>query len=172
MDKNKIILPIGIAILFVNLILLILLIVLALPPLTSVNKIVTTMEQVLELEYIHNGEANQNVPISELKTVSIDGQTSVNIRSMTTNNNHVLRLSVGFAINENANDVEDVIQELQEKEEYILSQVASVARRKTYEDIITEDGVDELTSEIVTHINQLLRTNAIVDVIYKDFMYN
>ncbi|TCT16432.1 flagellar basal body-associated protein FliL [Natranaerovirga pectinivora] len=171
MEKGKILLPIGIALLVVNLILTTLLIILALPPLTRVNKIVTTMEQVLDLELI-NEDTVGNIPIEDLEIIMIDDQISVNARSITTNKNHVLRFSVGFTINKKDKDSKRIMTLMAEQEQYIIAQIRSAASFKTYEEVITNVGTKELGKDIANHLNEVLNTNVIVETIFREYIYN
>ncbi|MFP4697256.1 MAG: flagellar basal body-associated FliL family protein [Eubacteriales bacterium] len=171
MEKNKWILPVAIALLVVNMILTTIIIIVGLPPIAKINKVVTAMETVLDLEY-DNEDINEDIPIDELNTVSLEDTISVNLRSASSDKIRVLRFSYGVTINKNAKDAKKIADLIIEKESILNDSILGLVATKSFEDITKTNGNKELSEEIAELLRDILDTNAIVGVFFTSFLYN
>jgi flagellar basal body-associated protein FliL len=170
MGRNNWLMPVGIALLVVNLILTVLLIIVGLPPLNKMNQLVSSMNQVINID--NRESIGVEYDINQLSIVQFSEPISVTLQSQSTDKASRLRFTIGFAINNKSKDSKKITETLNEKQAMIINDIRSLAANKSYEDISKANGDKELAQEITEYLRKLLSTDAIVNVVFEEFIYN
>ncbi|NLM14019.1 MAG: flagellar basal body-associated FliL family protein [Epulopiscium sp.] len=120
----------------------------------------------------------QNIVINDEITVNPKDVTIFSINEPITANlitdkendeKHLLRISVGLALDSSQKDYKSLNEDLTEKMEIIRHTIISVIRNKTYKEMQDPNIQELMGKEILNELKNKFQTNTIVDIYFGEF---
>lgn len=169
--KKNILTIIVIAICVVNMVLTSVMLFVMLPAFSSMNKIVTQVSSILNLE-LESGDNTYSLADLEVKTVTFDAggnSQTINLMPSGDNESHFgIITGVKFNLNTTAEDYKDVVDIIDNKSSILMGIVKEVIGSFTI-DTISESAVKEQAMEKMA--DKLGGSRCIVDISLDGFMY-
>lgn len=169
--KKNIFTIIVIALCVVNLVLTSVMLFVMLPAFSSMNKIITQVATILNLE-LESGENSYSLSDLDIKTVTFDSEgksQNINLMSNGDGESHFGMISgVKFHLNTKADDYSDVVDVIDNKASVLLGVIKEVIASYNI-DTINEAGVKEQAMEKIA--DKLGGSSCIVDISLDGFMY-
>ena len=85
------------------------------------------------------------------------------------NQNHIIKVTVGFGVNKKSKDFKEITKEFKEKEMLVRDEVIQSLRDQSYESMTKSDAQSQLSEVIISRISTLLVTQAIEGIYFGDF---
>jgi flagellar FliL protein len=118
-----------------------------------------------------NAEQNKAIVNSEdIIIFSIDDPITANLMQESANDDkHMLRISVGLALDKTKKDYKKVNEQLSEKLPVLKHIIINVVRNKKYEEVLQPNAQELLGQEILNEINEYFQTDTITDIYFGEF---
>lgn len=82
---------------------------------------------------------------------------------------HVIKVTVGFAVDKKSKDFKEVSKHFAEKEILIRNEIIETLRNQSYESMVKADAQERLSELVVSRLSTLLFTESIEDMYFGDF---
>lgn len=118
-----------------------------------------------------NGENNKIVVNSEdIAILSIDEPITANLmQNNKDEDKHVLRISVGLALDKSQKDYKKINEQLTEKMPVLRHIIINVIRNKNYDEVIQPNAQELMGQEILNELNKYFQTKTITDIYFGEF---
>ncbi|HOA80311.1 MAG TPA: flagellar basal body-associated FliL family protein [Defluviitaleaceae bacterium] len=118
-----------------------------------------------------NGENNKIVVNSEdIAILSIDEPITANLmQNNKDEDKHVLRISVGLALDKSQKDYKKINEQLTEKMPVLRHIIINVIRNKNYDEVIQPNSQELMGQEILNELNKYFQTKTITDIYFGEF---
>ena len=116
-----------------------------------------------------NTEEAQSKP-KDVAIFEIAGDITTNLISeKNEQSKHVIKVTVGFAVDKKSKDFKTVSNDFIEKEILIRNEVIQALRDQSYESMAKSDAQAKLSEIIVSRVSKLLFTQSIEEMYFGDF---
>ena len=113
-------------------------------------------------ELTYNPKDIQIFQLTESITTNLTSETSLN-------DNHIIKVTVGFGMNKKNKDFKNIAKEFYEKEMLIRDEIIQSLREQSYESMMKSDAQNKLSEIIQSRISTLLFTQAIEEIYFGEF---
>ncbi|NLI89172.1 MAG: hypothetical protein GX366_02005 [Epulopiscium sp.] len=111
-----------------------------------------------------------NINPKNVEIFQLEGDITTNLVSEEDKDSkHVIKITVGFAVNKKSKDFKEVAKQFSEKEILIRNEVIEILRNQSYESMAKADAQETLSEIIVSRLSTLLFTQSIEDMYFGDF---
>ena len=114
-------------------------------------------------------EETQKHP-KDMQVFTLSNDITTNLVSETNESSkHVIKVTVGFAVDKKSKDFKVVATEFAEKEILIRNEVIQALRSQSYEEMAKSDAQSKLAEVILSRVSTLLFTQSIEEIYFGDF---
>lgn len=111
-----------------------------------------------------------NMKAKDVEIFHLAGDITTNLISKEDKSSkHVIKVTVGFAVDKKSKDFKVVAKQFSEKEILIRHEIIETLRNQSYESMVQADAQEKLSEIIVSRLSTLLHTQSIDDMYFGDF---
>lgn len=174
--KKNLITVLILAISIINLVFNILLVFVFMPSTTKVNKLITAISTVLDIELASQGGDENSFDISNIETFKVaqgeSGVTLVNLASDGSGEIHMVQYGLSINIDKTSEDYAKISESMQTSTAMINEIASDIISEYTYVQVIDVSVKKQIRERILTSLRETFNTECIYSVSFYDWVAN